>query len=109
MHHPDLHHPPPDPHQGWCYPRQPRPAAEAWTAENTDGVTVRPVGTSSPNPAGFYDLLGNVEEWAAASAGDTRAPVVGGSIVGPQAKELPVRPTYLREKTRVLGFRIVIE
>ena len=87
----------------------PRPAAEAWTAENTDGAAVRPVGTTSPGPGGFHDLLGNVEEWALVTAGETRAPVVGGNIGEGRSKELPVRPTHVREKSRVLGFRIVIE
>jgi hypothetical protein len=89
---------------GW-----PRPAAEAWTAENTDGVTVRPVASAAPGHAGFHDLLGNVEEWAMVTAGDSRAPVVGGSVGEGRPKELPVRPTYVRDKSRVLGFRIVIE
>jgi hypothetical protein len=89
---------------GW-----PRPAAEAWTAENTDGVNARPVATAGPGPGGFHDLLGNVEEWAMVTAGDSRAPVVGGSVGEGRPKELPVRPTYVRDKSRVLGFRIVIE
>jgi hypothetical protein len=35
--------------------------------------------------------------------------VVGGNIGEGRPKELPVRPTYVRDKSRVLGFRIVIE
>jgi formylglycine-generating enzyme required for sulfatase activity len=83
--------------------------AQAWTADNTDGTTVHRVGTSDPNAAGIHDLLGNVEEWALASPGETRAPVLGGSILAPLGKGLAVRAVFKREKSRTLGFRIVIE
>ena len=86
------------------------PADEiAWTAANTDGIAARPVGTARSGPHGFHDLIGNVEEWAVAAETDTRAPVVGGSVAGPPPAGLPVRPVYKREKSRTLGFRIVIE
>lgn len=86
-------------------PAKPVPPEAAWTAANTDGVDARPVGTSRPNALGFHDLVGNVEEWTAAKAGETRAPVVGGSV----ATAPTVREVYKREKSRTLGFRIVIE
>jgi hypothetical protein len=35
--------------------------------------------------------------------------VLGGSITTPSAKVLPSRLVYKREKSRILGFRIVIE
>jgi formylglycine-generating enzyme required for sulfatase activity len=81
----------------------------AWTAANTDGVSARPVGTARSGPNGFHDLIGNVEEWASAAEAETRAPAIGGSVAGIPPAGLPVRPVYKREKSRTLGFRIVIE
>jgi formylglycine-generating enzyme required for sulfatase activity len=81
----------------------------AWTAVNTDGVGARPVATARPDEQGFHDLIGNVEEWTVVKAGETRAPVVGGSVAAAPAAGLPVRQVYMREKSRTLGFRIVVE
>jgi formylglycine-generating enzyme required for sulfatase activity len=83
--------------------------AQAWTPENTDWQVARPVGSAAPNASGIHDLIGNVEEWAQAAPGETRAPVLGGSIATPLGKGLPTRAVFKREKSRTLGFRIVIE
>ena len=88
---------------------QPPAAKTAWTFDNTDGVTARPVGTSQPTGAGFYDLLGNVEEWAQAEGPDDFASVVGGSVNWVPVSGLPLRKALKREKSRTIGFRIVIE
>lgn len=86
------------------------PAAKtAWTFDNTDGVSARPVGTSQPTGAGYFDLLGNVEEWAQAEATDDFASVVGGSVNWVPVSGLPLRKALKREKSRTIGFRIVIE
>ena len=90
-------------------PAKPPVAAQAWTAENTEGSAVRQVGAAEANAAGIHDLLGNVEEWLAASPAETRAPVLGGSILTPRADLLAVKNVFKREKNRTLGFRIVIE
>jgi formylglycine-generating enzyme required for sulfatase activity len=70
---------------------------------------VRQAGAAEPNAAGIHDLLGNVEEWAQAAPGETRAPALGGSILTPLGKALSAREVFKREKSRTLGFRIVIE
>ncbi len=88
---------------------KPASADVAWTAANTDGVAARPVATARPDAQGFHDLVGNVEEWTAAAEGETRAPVVGGSVAVAPVAGLSVRQVYKREKSRTLGFRIVIE
>lgn len=88
---------------------KPFPPTQAWTAANTDGATVHPVGTSQPDANGVHDLIGNVEEWAQAAPGEPRAPVLGGSILSPPAPGLPAKSVFKREKNRALGFRIVIE
>jgi hypothetical protein len=83
--------------------------AQAWTVENAGGTDVRQVGTAEANASGAFDLIGNVEEWAQARPGETRAPVFGGSILTPRAAVLSPREVFKREKSRTLGFRIVIE
>jgi len=88
---------------------QPPAARTAWTFDNTDGVSARAVGTSQPTGAGYYDLLGNVEEWAQAEATDDFASVVGGSVNWVPVSGLPLRKALKREKSRTIGFRIVIE
>jgi tetratricopeptide (TPR) repeat protein len=88
---------------------QPPAAQVAWTFDNTDGVTARPVGTSQPASGGFYDLLGNVEEWAQDEGKEEFASVVGGSVNWVPVSGLPLRKALKREKSRTIGFRIVIE
>jgi formylglycine-generating enzyme required for sulfatase activity len=90
-------------------PGKPPDAAQARTNDNTDGSTVAAAGSAPANAAGFHDLLGNVEEWAMAVPADTRAPVFGGSVATPAGKVWAERSVYKREKSRTLGFRIVIE
>lgn len=87
----------------------PPAAKNAWTFDNTDGVSARPVGSSQPTGAGHFDLLGNVEEWAQAEATDDFASVVGGSVNWVPVSGLPLRKALKREKSRTIGFRIVIE
>ena len=82
---------------------------QAWGAENSDGATARAVATATANAQGFHDLLGNVEEWTMSAPDDLRAPAVGGSIATLLGKGLPSRSAFKREKSRTLGFRIVIE
>ncbi len=81
----------------------------AWTSANTDGADARPVGSAKADAQGFHDLIGNVEEWLAAKEGENRAPAAGGSVATAPAAGLPVRQVFKREKSRTLGFRIVIE
>ena len=88
---------------------QPAKVNQAWTAENTDGSQLHTVGTSAPNTLGIHDLVGNVEEWALSGPEELRAAALGGSIATPAGKGLAVRPAFKREKSRTLGFRIVIE
>jgi hypothetical protein len=88
---------------------KPASAENAWTAANTEGVDARPVGSAKADAQGFHDLVGNVEEWVTAKEGDTRAPVVGGSVASAPVAGLAVRQVHKREKSRTLGFRIVIE
>ena len=67
------------------------------------------MAATAANPAGIHDLIGNVEEWTIAAPGETRAPVLGGSVLTPLGKALSTREVFKREKSRTLGFRIVIE
>jgi tetratricopeptide (TPR) repeat protein len=83
-------------------------AGQAWTFENTDGLSPRAVGQAQPNEAGFQDLLGNVEEWTLAPASDV-AWAVGGSVAWTPVAGLPQHKLLKREKSRLLGFRFIIE
>lgn len=82
---------------------------QAWTFDNTDGLTVREVGTSKPNAAGFFDLIGNVEEWTLAPEDKEAAMVVGGSVNWVPVAGFPQRNAQKRERSRTLGFRFIIE
>jgi tetratricopeptide (TPR) repeat protein len=84
-------------------------ARQAWTFENSDGINPRPVATSEANAAGFFDLLGNVEEWTLAPAGAEEAVIAGGSVGWLAVPGFPARTVPKREKSRILGFRIVVE
>jgi hypothetical protein len=84
-------------------------ARQAWTFENSDGINTRPVATSEANPAGFFDLLGNVEEWTLAAPAADEATIAGGSVGWLAAPGFPTKLAPKREKSRILGFRIVVE
>ncbi len=81
---------------------------QAWVFENTDGLTVHPVGQAQPNTGGFHDLLGNVEEWTYDTTPE-QAWVAGGSVAWSAQKDFPQRKLIKREKSRLLGFRFVVD
>jgi len=82
---------------------------QAWTFDNTDGLTTRNVATTQMNRYGFYDLIGNVEEWTATSPSTEETLILGGSVNTVTKKEFPQRKALKRERSRTLGFRVVQE
>jgi formylglycine-generating enzyme required for sulfatase activity len=55
-------------------------STQNWTFDNTDGLTTRNIATSQPNHFGFFDLIGNVEEWTESPAESAEATILGGSV-----------------------------
>jgi hypothetical protein len=82
---------------------------QAWTFDNTDGLTTRNIATTQMNRYGFYDIIGNVEEWTAAPTANEEAMILGGSVNTVTKKEFPQRKALKRERSRTLGFRVVQE
>ena len=82
---------------------------QAWTFDNTDGLTTRNVATTQVNANGFHDIIGNVEEWTEAGRAGEEAPILGGCVNTVIKKEFPRRQSPKRERGRTLGFRVVQE
>ena len=82
---------------------------QAWTFDNTDGLTTRNVATTHVNKYGFYDLIGNVEEWTASPRAGDEALILGGCVNTVVKKDFPRRQALKRERGRTLGFRVVQE
>jgi len=83
--------------------------SQAWTFDNTDGLTTRNIATTQANSFGFYDLIGNVEEWVESDVAMPDAPILGGSVNTVVKKDFPKRQAIKRERSRTLGFRVVQE
>ena len=66
----------------------------AWHKWNANATT-QPVGTSTPNSLGIYDMRGNVGEWVSTQSGYR---VIGGSFRTP-AEELGALSLLERDKT----------
>jgi tetratricopeptide (TPR) repeat protein len=88
---------------------RPPPPTQAWTFANGDGINTHAVASGSPNAAGFHDVLGNVEEWTLAAPTATEATVAGGSVGWLAEPGFPAKVVPKREKSRILGFRILVE
>lgn len=83
---------------------------QAWHSLNSNRSTKR-IGSSSPNPKGFYDLFGNVSEWLDLEAPtDREAVTIGGSVrdTVKRLAELPEASRSIEERNRFVGFRIVV-
>jgi hypothetical protein len=75
------------------------------------GGQVGATDTGRANANGYRDLLGNLVEWLDAPAGDTRARLIGGSVLDtPEAiAQVPVEERPKTDRARHYGFRFVVE
>lgn len=82
----------------------------SWNNRNS-GNRTHPVATKKMNEKGFYDLLGNVEEFVQKKEGVDGVPVMGGSAQSSTDSILDFAKKTVDEKTRsrVLGFRIIVK
>lgn len=82
----------------------------SWNADNS-GLQSQPCGAKAPNSKGFYDLLGNVAEYASPESPDSKPSVVGGSSqTWPDAlSAIPVVDIEISARgERMIGFRFVV-
>lgn len=83
---------------------------DGWGSHNSDGHS-HEVGRQKPNSSGFFDLVGNLGEWASAATETVQAPVFGGSYLDAPDVLMKV-PSELREKSdraRHVGLRVLVE
>ncbi len=75
------------------------------------GGQVGATDTGRSNANGYRDLIGNLAEWLDAPAGDTRAKLIGGSVLdSPEAlAQVPVEDRAKTDRSRHYGFRFVVE
>ena len=71
------------------------------------------IGTKEPLSEGFYDLLGNVSEWLYSDGVFENEPVkhIGGHFNDRinTIYSVPVREVSRKERSRLIGFRFVVE
>ncbi len=83
-----------------------------WNFDNSNGKT-HETGTKSANPAGFFDLLGNVAEGLAPPPGydDDIAPLVGGTAQTQvdNIRAAPLAKTDITSRNPFTGFRFVVD
>lgn len=83
----------------------------SWNAGNS-GDETHEVGTRQPNAQGFYDLLGNVEEWLASTdiLSQEKAYVAGGTAEDSVdvLADVPVNLDNPRRRDRMGGFRLAV-
>ena len=81
----------------------------SWHNRNSSGRT-HPVASKKANDKGFYDLLGNVEEFLQSQSASDEIQVVGGSAqtTTDSILDLAKKTVDIKSRNRVLGFRIVV-
>ena len=84
--------------------------AVSWNNLNSGGRT-HIAATKKPNDRGFFDLLGNVEEFVAPDPDSAEVKVMGGSIISStdSLSRLSVYSVDKNTRKRTLGFRITVK
>lgn len=86
---------------------------DAQALAEAGGSVSRAMATMAANPAGFFDLLGNLDEWLQPAAGTEPglAPVGGGSFRDGESvlRTVPVRLIPQADRSRHVGFRVMVE
>ena len=84
----------------------------SWNNMNSGGTT-HPVASKKPNDKGFYDLLGNVEEYVMPASDvnfDSISIIGGGAQTSADVmSDIPISKIDPKQRNRMVGFRIVVD